>query len=469
MSQLVFAIPNAKTKKLYETFAEASRFKSEMRNRFQAAASHVRVAKDQKTAVAELDKVFAAYGGYGHIPTYLHSIVRPLDEVMSDHRDVCNTARSFHRDAIAYMREYKKRQKAASILEKKLENEPQLKFTPEEILRAFPEHVESCEILSPTQVTIITKPLWAKVNKYDQVKFKLDKGRIPIKPMRIEISNSACGSVKFYPHGHDGYRSGHCDASPHPHIMRGHTACWGDFNGSLVDAWATTDLRLYLDVIFLFLAQVNADGDPAGASWPKMFWNDTQLNRPRLKFGINYETGAPFIDQTLSDLPSNRIKEFRGHTLRFWSPGFKPQAGDVVRRPTGQLYRRIGDSPNEYNHLLEWLLASDDMRDELPRFTLMEDILTDLTPERIEFWMTRLPNLPTPTEVTAEEPVLAAPPKVKRTRKPKTAPAITTASAIPSTTLDVVPPPPPARGDTTDMAALDALLASAAPGTEIVV
>jgi hypothetical protein len=371
----------------------------------------------------------------------------------------------------------KKYEAAIAKFEDDLAKTPIKSYTKEQLKAAMPEFVADVGMVDG-KIKITTKPILATINRVNP-RFQVFENKIPIKPMNVYIHGSA-GLVKFHAIGENGYDSGFLTNSPHPHIMGDNKACLGDFADPLIQAWRTNDLVMYLEIIHLFLSQVNADGDRAGESWPRMFFDREQLADEENTFVIDYRTNTAKVCVEEVETPASFQMELQGVVWNCAGPRNIPTDNDLISAPSGKIFvRRLDGS----------LYAASDyftapIKELVPKFT------GTIKPrpwkrEWMAFWKTTYDTVwkiqyekacAAATPVAEAEPLVAETPKPKRVRrkKPVEAPAEPATAVVTAPTVvmeaDHVAEAPrqrPRPAVDPTMAELDRIMAEAPVGAEI--
>jgi hypothetical protein len=385
-------------------------------------------------------------------------------------------------EVITLQTQIDKYRSAIKKVEDDIAKSPVKQYTKEQLIAAMPDFITDVSI-TDGKIKISTKTIQAVVNRIHP-RFQVFENKINIPPMQIFIHSTA-GLVKFYPkNSGEGYNSGFNGDSPHPHIMGDNKACLGDFADPLVQAWKTGDLVMYLEIIRLFLSQVNADGDRAGESWPKMFFSPEELEDEENTFIIDYRNNTAKV--CVEEVETTLKVEIQGIVWSCASPKNIPTDHDLVSAPSGKLFiRRLDGSLYPAS---DYFTAP--VKELVPRHTGMVKPRPWKT-EWIKFWKDTYSTVwkvqyekacAAATPVYDVEPVVIAVPKPKRVRRKKTetglAEPITAVITAPTTilegaerpmTVDQAPlqrprPTPPVDAV---MAELDRIMAEAPIGAEI--
>lgn len=151
----------------------------------------------------------------------------------------------------------------------------EIKFETQDLVKRYPEHIKDIKYDQTTGImTVYTKTMIARLTTKADSKFSSVTGELPIPPLRFLLSlkepAGSLGKLRFAPMEFS-YHNTFVSDTPHPHVLANNKPCLGDFQTVISDAFDSGDIDTLLIVIFSFIEQVNADGDPAGESWPNMF------------------------------------------------------------------------------------------------------------------------------------------------------------------------------------------------------
>ena len=463
MNTNAFVIPSEKTLKIVEAQNILRERLQTLANRRNSMKIHIGEYKKAATQFKVVQRALADPVIPEDVKELLPSSA--LEEVLESEKVII---KHYCKELKEHRHHVIERRKKLAVIERKYADEKVREYTAEDILAAFADKISSA-VIKEGNIIITTAPLLAKVNKYNAGKFILLEGdMIPIKPIEVTITGTM-GKVYFKPFKHPGYNNGFNNKAAHPHIMSENKACWGDFAGLLSESWASQDLLLYIDMILLFLQQVNADGDRAGESWPRMFWSSSDLERPAANIKFTFDENLqPIKIEKVVPLPKDRVTVIHGVDVRFWEPGFEKSEWDLTRRRSGQLYFRRADGM--YTHALEYFLTPPDKRDGVEWVSLKDENTAGYSSENLTFWKDALPKLEVPAP-SAEVPVPAPVKPAAKKRKVKApVPAVAEAVAPEPVTYEAaapvpVPAPTPVEDD---IAALDAIMAAAEVGATIV-